>query len=263
MENQSILDEIINQFGQFKEVEAIGIGGSSSAKTADMSSDIDVYIFVNDDISIEKRAELIKQHSTNYEIGGEYFGPGDEFFVDKMGQQLDVMYFNKKEFEDGFNNVWLKHNPSNGYSTCFLHTLNVLDIKDDKNGWLEDLKNRLQTPYPKELKGNIIKRNMMLLMDKPFASYYEQLEKAVKREDINSINHRTAAFLASYFDIIFAQNELLHPGEKRLVDYALKNCKILPDNFKNDAEELCTGKIENKLATAKKMVENLRRIQYS
>lgn len=111
-----------------------------------------------------------------------------------------------------------------------------------------------------ELKDNIIKRNMMLLMDKPFASYYEQLEKAVNRNDLNSINHRTAAFLASYFDIIFAKNELLHPGEKRLVDYALKNCKILPKDFKQNVEEFAVGAIENKLPAARKMVENLKGI---
>ena len=55
---------------------------------------------------------------------------------------------------------------------------------------------------------------MMLLKDKPFASYYEQIEKAIKRDDKNSINHRISAFMASYFDIIFAKNKMLHPGEK-------------------------------------------------
>lgn len=260
MPKEEILDGILGEFKDLKEVEAIGIWGSSANKTADKASDIDVYIFVNQDIPLEKRAEIIKKHSTNYEIGCEYFGAGDEFFVDKMNRQLDVVYFNKQWFEENFSNVWEKHQPSNGYTTCFLHTLNVMDIKHDKTGWLEGLKNRLKTSYPKELKDNIIKRNMMLLSDKPFASYSEQFEKAIKRNDLNSVNHRTAAFLASYFDIIFAKNELLHPGEKRLVDFAQKNCKVLPKNFKEDVEELASGSTETKLQTARKMVENLRRI---
>ena len=65
----------------------------------------------------------------------------------------------------------------------------------------------------------------MLLKDKPFASYYEQIKKALMRNDIVSVNHRITAFLASYFDIIFATNKLLHPGEKRLIKYAQDNCK--------------------------------------
>lgn len=260
MQNPEILYDIINEFAQFEEVEAIGIGGSSANQTADKASDIDVYVFVKKDIPLDRRLEIVQKYSSNYEVGGEYFGAGDEFFVDKMNRQLDVMYFNKQWFEDNFNNVWIKHYPSNGYTTCFLHTLNVMDIKNDKTGWLKNLQNRLKTLYPKELQENIIKRNMMLLMDKPFASYYAQIEKAVKRNDLNSVNHRTAAFLASYFDIIFAKNELLHPGEKRLVDYALNHCKILPENFKKDVENLASGNIESKLHTARNMVENLRNI---
>lgn len=263
MKNEQILSEIISEFSQFEEVEAIAIGGSSANKTSDNASDIDVYVFVDRDIPLEKRTEIIQKYSSNYEIGCEYFGSGDEFFVDKMRVQLDVMYFNKKWFEDNFESVWVKHQASNGYTTCFLHTLNVIEIKKDKTRWLKNLKNRLQTPYPTELKNNIIKRNMMLLIDKPFASYYEQLEKAVARNDLNSINHRTSAFLASYFDIIFAKNELLHPGEKRLINYSLKNCKILPEDFRKDVEELAVGAVENKLPTARKMVENLRKILYN
>lgn len=260
MQNNEILNSVIDEFKRFEEVEAIGIGGSSAAKTADKASDIDVYIFTDKDIPIGERAEIVKKYSSNYEIGCEYFGAGDEFFVDKMGRQLDVMYFNKQWFENNFENVWLKHYPSNGYTTCFLHTLNVIEISYDKKGWLKGLKNRLQTLYPEKLKENIIKRNMMLLKDKPFASYYEQLEKAVKRNDLNSINHRSAAFLASYFDIIFAKNKILHPGEKRLVEFAKNNCKILPKDFEKDVNKLAAGAVSKKLETASRMVENLRKI---
>lgn len=232
------LEKILKEFCKFPEVKSIAIGGSSAAKTSDNNSDIDIYIFVTSEISLEKRLNLIKKYSSKFEVGGEYFGSGDEFFVDKLGQQLDVMYWNTNWFYDSVVNAWEKHYPSNGYTTCFLYTLINFSIFYDCDNWLKTLQNKLQTPYPTELKENIIKRNIMLMKAKPFASYYEQIEKAIKREDIVSINHRIAAFLASYFDIIFAQNELLHPGEKRLIQYAKNNCKILPENFEENIAQL-------------------------
>ena len=100
----------------------------------------------------------------------------------------------------------------------------------------------------------------MLLKDKPFASYYEQIEKALKRTDIVSVNHRISAFLASYFDIIFAINKLLHPGEKRLIKFAEENCKILPKDFGLNIEKLLNQPNLNTLKIVDDMVENLREI---
>ncbi len=54
----------------------------------------------------------------------------------------------------------------------------------------------------------------MLISDKKNASYLDQIKLAVKRNDPISVNHRIAAFMASYFDIIFALNKVYHPGEK-------------------------------------------------
>lgn len=58
-------------------------------------------------------------------------------------------------------------------------------------------------------------------------SYDAQIKKAFVRKDMVSVNHRTAAFLESYFDIIFALNKLTHPGEKRIVQYARAQAEIL------------------------------------
>ena len=53
-----------------------------------------------------------------------------------------------------------------------------------------------------------------------------------------SICHRTAAFMESYFDIIWALNEKTHPGEKRLVSLCMENCKILPASFQENIHNL-------------------------
>ena len=260
MKNEEVLDKILSEFKELDGVEAIGIGGSSASKKADSSSDIDIYVFTSKDIPIEQRKKIIQKYSSKYDVGQDYFGPDDEFYVDSMNKDFDIVYFDKKWIEDNYKNVWIDANPSNGYTTCFLYTLSILDVKHDKTGWLENLKTQLNTPYPKKLQENIIKRNMMLLNDKPFASYSSQLQKAVKRNDFNSVNHRITAFLESYFDIIFAKNELLHPGEKRLVQYAKAHCRILPKDFEKNVNDLVVAPIDRKTQIASKMVENLREI---
>ena len=53
MDNENF-DKIIEQYKSLDEVKAIAIGGSSSAKTADSVSDIDVYIFCTKNIPVEK-----------------------------------------------------------------------------------------------------------------------------------------------------------------------------------------------------------------
>jgi len=69
-------------------------------------------------------------------------------------------------------------------------------------------------------------------------AYKYQIEKAAGRNDLVSVCHRTAAFMESYFDIIWAMNELTHPGEKRLVSLCQKQCKILPANFEENINQL-------------------------
>lgn len=254
------ISEILDRYKKFPQVQAIAIGGSSAAQTSDKSSDIDVYVFTSGDIDIAARESIIKQYSSIYEVGGEYFGAGDEFLIDEIGIQLDVMYWNIDWFESVVKNIWEKHYPSNGYTTCFLYTLDVFNIIYDTENKLHCLQEFIRTKYPLKLKNNIIKRNMMLMKDKPFASYYEQIEKAIKRNDLNSINHRLSAFMASYFDVIFAMNEMLHPGEKRLLQYACANCKLLPADFESNINDLYSVSLKEVLPLLDKMFKELKSV---
>lgn len=65
------------------------------------------------------------------------------------------------------------------------------------------------------------------------SSYERQIRKAVARGDRVSVNHRLAALLASYFDVIFAVNRQLHPGEKRLIALAEALCPARPANMQS------------------------------
>ena len=100
----------------------------------------------------------------------------------------------------------------------------------------------------------------MLMKDKPFASYYEQIEKAIKRNDITSINHRISAFVASYFDVIFAVNKQLHCGEKRLINYVKNNCSIIPNNFEENLQKLFKQPNDHTLDILKDIIRELKAV---
>ena len=117
------------------------------------------------------------------------------------------------------------------------HNLKTCKILYYSDGRLTAVKKRFDIPYPAQLKVNIIDKNRKLLHG-TLPAYSGQIMKAAKRNDRVSINHRTSAFLESYFDILFALNEQTHPGEKRLIPLAKKTCPLLPNRFEENLQAL-------------------------
>jgi len=62
--------------------------------------------------------------------------------------------------------------------------------------------------------------------------------EAIRRNDSVSVNHRLTELLASYFDVVFAVNRVLHPGEKRLLELVPEHCAKTPANMQAQVERV-------------------------
>lgn len=257
---EGILKEIAKAYSSIDSVYAVVLSGSVTSNQSDELSDYDIYVYTDKEVPLQFRRKLAKKYAKEYEINNQYFETGDEWTLKDSGIGLDFMFRCPNWIQDSIENVFIKHHASNGYTTCFLHNVYTSKILYDKNGWFLNLQNKITGAYPKGLKDNIIKRNLMLLSDKKWASYLEQVEFALKRNDPVSVNHRIAAFMASYFDIIFALNEVYHPGEKRQIKYAQKHCRLLPKNFEENLVKLFTSSEEEKMHILNNIVTNLKEI---
>lgn len=240
------------------ETVAIALSGSRTAAINDAWSDYDIYVYTNGHIDEKQRHKLFRSICDDYRIGSSLFEEGDELHID--GIPFDIMYrpvsWTRNEIED----VWLNHNARLGYTTCFISNFKGSTLLYDRNGEIGELFHLLDTPYPEELRDNIISKNLYIIEAEFDAPYIRQLELAIKRDDIISQNHRVAAILASYFDILFAFNRVLHPGEKKLEKYAYALCKAIPQDFGEDMWRVCTSSGENLLTAVKLLMEHLHQL---
>lgn len=229
--------KIAGLFERLPQVSAIALGGSSASGKTDALSDIDLYIYTHDSIPLADRQGIMKASggASQASLGLNFWGPGDEWFDAASGREIDLVYFDVAWMEAQLRQVLDEHQPSLGYTTCLWRTVRFSKIYYDPHGWFDRLQNRCQAEYPEALRRNIIALNHPVLRT-VIPSYAHQVEKALQRRDYISLNHRLAALFASYFDVLFALNRVLHPGEKRMVEFALAHCAYLPLDMAVDIE---------------------------
>lgn len=217
---------IATEFAALPQVVAIALAGSQTIQADDLS-DFDFYIYISADIPVNIRADIAKKFATRAEINNQFWETGDEWIDSNSGCGVDLMYRTPGWIEAQLENVLVKHQAAVGYSTCFWWNVLTSHSLSDRHGWYQQLQQKATQPYPEQLKQAIVAKNYPILRNH-ISAYTSQVELAVKRNDFISINHRLTAFIASYFDIIFAVNSVAHPGEKRLLEYVQKLCRILP-----------------------------------
>ena len=256
-----MIDELFRELSALPQIEAIALGGSRAGTNFDQKSDYDVYLYCTAPVPEEVRREILGRYCSYMEISNSYWELEDNCVLNN-GVDIDILYRDLDGFCNGVADVVELCHAHNGYTTCMWHNLLTCKIVYDEQGRLSAAKERFSVPYPARLKENIISRNWKLLHS-AMPAYDSQIRKAASRGDFVSINHRTAAFLESYFDILFALNEQTHPGEKRLVSLCRKNCPKLPEDFEQNLDSLFShmfAQPEELYDCLKKIVDSLAKI---
>lgn len=242
-------------YAELPEVEAVALGGSRAAGVGDVASDLDLYVYARGEVSRERREAVARARSERPELFNVAFEPGDEWVERETHLHVDVMFRDVGWIEGELDRVLLRHEARVGYSTCLWHNVRACQPLHDRSGWLAALKARAAAAFPEPLRRAIVARNLPLLR-RNLSSFLHQLRNAQARGDSVAVNHRIAAFLASAFDVLFAINRVTHPGEKRLLEAALRDCPLRPFGFEEDVSDLAAGGPDT-AATAESLAHDL------
>lgn len=254
-------ENLWKEISTLNEVQSIALAGSRASEKYDEKSDYDLYIYCDTVPSDEVRKSILEKYCDYIELGNHFWELEDNCTL-KNGIDIDILYRNIDTITEELSSVVEKYNAHNGYTTCIWHNVLHSKILYDKNDKFKKMQDRFSVPYPEELKNNIIEKNMNLLSG-ILPSYDKQITKALNRNDLPSINHRTSAFVESYFDIIFALNKMTHPGEKRMIEYAKGYGKILPKNFEENLTSLFSNMFsdkENTLLILENIVTEIKKV---
>lgn len=258
--HERLLHELTQRFQTFPSVEAIAVSGSLASGRADATSDIDLYVYTPTVPPLSVREAIVAEMgASRADLNLQFWDLGDEWFDAATGIEIDVMYWTPAWIESQIDRVLRQHQASLGYTTCFWRTVRHARILFDRHGWFHNLQQQCEQEYPEALRQAIIAKNHAVLR-RVIPGYAHQIEKAAQRNDLVSINHRVAALLASYFDVIFALNRVLHPGEKRLMQWVRATCPRLPAYMDEQVESLMIASCSlrgNVVIQVRKLLDNL------
>ena len=236
MDSECSLGEIAGAFAGIAGVEAVAWGGSTAMQKVDSLSDYDLYVYSRRAVPLAVRKTIIASRAadTNWTIA---FG---SWKTNGLNQTVCA-------------STYLPIMPGSGrrgsqascatYSFSWIHAAYCFSLSQgknlaDPNSWLINLQRQTQGRYPLGLVQAILRKNRPVLGGGMQSCYLKQINTAIVRQDPVSLNHRVTAWLASYFDILFAINGQFHPGEKRLLTFA-GELADLPRGALLDVRQLC------------------------
>ena len=223
-------------------IECVTLTGSRVTGFASRESDMDLFVYVRDTEGLRSIRSVLAAEWADTGAAIVLGQPGhpntDVWVLRGTGVWMDIMFWSCRWAEEELDWRLLECSPKPGYTTCFWRSIRDGFPLFERTRWHGDLQKRARAPYPEILRTRIIELNAALMgSENPF-SFLNQMRKAVDAADLVAVQHRTAAWLACYFDLLFAANRVLHPGEKRLIAFAERECERVPERFGQDVLEL-------------------------
>jgi hypothetical protein len=202
------------------------------------SGDINtLYIYSENPVAEDLRNEIARRYCHNFLTGKCPDEIIDFWTLKTSGKELELRFRSPMWLMGELRSILVNYEAKAGYTTCEWHKLMNSYALFDPIEWFEDLKESSDVPYPEGLKTAILRKNLYLLKGCRHWGY-SRLKRALHRADIAEVNITISDMLCSYFDIIFAFNNVTHPGRKNMIENAKVYCGKLPHNFEEDVKEL-------------------------
>lgn len=243
MEIRTVMASVAERLAAVSRVRAAVVVGSHASGVAEEQSDVDLFIYAtddNEDLTVA-RADVVKELADTSRpptLGVPGHPNTDAWILRDTETWVDAMYWTTSWAEDELEWRLVHHAPKVGYTTAFWRSIRDGIPVFERDDWHASLQRRAKTPYPDELRHSIVRLNRNLIgSENPF-SFRHQAATAAVRSDRVALQHAVGKWLASYFDVLFAANRVLHPGEKRLVEFAKRECDAVPLEFETDVNEM-------------------------
>ena len=232
--------QLVDRLQKLPAVEALVLGGSRSRGQADSASDYDLYVYCTAIMEPNQRCLAYTGLFSSLELNNRFWETEDDAVFLECSVAVDIIFRDMAWIHGCLRQKLVDFQADIGYSSCIVEGVATGKILFDRTRSFTALQTTAAQPYPRALAESIIRKNQPLLRSS-LASFRAQILKAFERGDRISVNHRVAAFLASLFDVIFALNLRLHPGEKRMMDQAIEHCPLVPHELRPLVDRLLSS----------------------
>jgi predicted nucleotidyltransferase len=110
-------------YGRLPGVVTVAVAGSVATGAADERSDIDLYVYAPGPLVLAARNAIASGFARRREVGNDVWELGDEWFDDRSGHHVDVMYRTPAWVEEQVDRFLVRHEASVGYSSCIWHNV--------------------------------------------------------------------------------------------------------------------------------------------
>lgn len=230
------VNHLIERLSELADVRAVAVTGSHAHGRPRADSDLDLFVYSETPLLSERRAiaDALASPESPVLVNVDPFSSGDVWRTE-AGTWIDAQFWKPSWAEDQLDKVLVRNEPSLGYSTALCQAIATARPLYERDAWHPALQERARSPYPDALVTAIVDYNLPWLDRHPF-SFRHQVDVAIAQSDPVSVNHRLAAWLSSFFDVVLAVNRVLHPGEKRLLDVIEAKCALKPDDLRATVE---------------------------
>lgn len=140
---------------------------------------------------------------------------GLECHLSQQGLPVELVFLDLAEVERLLVRAFGEGLDDPAYPTAFLYTVaNCVPTAD--NGVLAELKARLAV-YPMATRSRLV-----AVLPEFLETYLGQIRSSQRRGDLPAVAHRVGHLVDTWFNLLFAVNSQLQPGEKRLLVHAAK-----------------------------------------